>query len=221
MTSKIAVFLVDDHALLRAGLKLLINAQPDMYVVGEVDDTADIEVLVRASGAKVVVMDVSMPRVGGSRATARLKSEQPEVVIIALTRHTERAYVQLMLASGATGYVLKQSPATELISAIRTSSRGGIHLDPLVAGKLIPRDAFWRGCGTVAGPALLSEREQEVSTMIALGYTNKETATTLGISVKTVETHKSRIMEKLEMTSRAELVRFALLQGWLDPGKKH
>jgi DNA-binding NarL/FixJ family response regulator len=217
---KIGVFLVDDHAVLREGLKLLINAQPDMNVVGESDGGGEISGVVTAAHADLVVMDVSMPGLSGAQTAAKLKAERPEIVIVALTRHSEKAYLQLMLVSGASGYVLKQAPASELINAIRTTARGGIYLDPQVAGKLIPVRSPKRSRSSGAARQL-TEREQEVATMIALGHSNKETALTLGISVKTVETHKAKVMEKLEITSRAELVRFAIVQGWLDTSTKN
>jgi DNA-binding NarL/FixJ family response regulator len=209
------VFLVDDHAVLREGLRMLIDAQSDMVAVGEAMHGRDLAAAVARSGADVVVIDLSMPGFSGARATAELKRAMPSVIVIALTRHSEKAYLQQMLESGASGYVLKQTHAGELINAVRTVWRGGTYLDPAIAGKLIPSHPT-RDAAAGAG-RLLSAREQEVVTMIGLGHTNKEIASTLGISVKTVEAHKAKIMEKLEITSRAGLVRFAMMQGWLEP----
>jgi DNA-binding NarL/FixJ family response regulator len=208
---RISVFLVDDHAVLREGLKLLIDAQPDMQVVGESDQGRRLANSVRSSSADVVVMDVSMPGFSGARATAELKSEQPAVTVLTLSRHTEKGYLQQMLESGASGYVLKQTPASELINAIRTVARGGTYLDPAIAGKLISHS----GKRLRTADGTLTDREQEVVTMIALGHTNKEIASALGISVKTVEAHKTNVMQKLEINSRSGLVRFAIMQGWL------
>ena len=209
---KISVFLVDDHAIVRAGLKLLVNGQPDMHVVGEAEHARGLAELVHDSGAEVVIMDVSMPGIGGARATADLKLHQPGIVVLALTRHGEKGYLHQMLDSGASGYVLKQAPAGELITALRTVFRGGTYIDPFVAEKIVPRHS---GRRLQPGERLLTEREQEIATMIAHGHTNKEVASLLGISVKTVEAHKTKVMEKLEITTRAELVRFAIMQGWL------
>jgi DNA-binding NarL/FixJ family response regulator len=209
---RIAVFLVDDHAIVRDGLKLLINGQTDMHVVGEAEHGRNLAQFVHDSGAEVVIMDVSMPGVGGARATADLKIQRPGIVVLALTRHGEKGYLQQMLDSGVSGYVLKQAPAGELLNALRTVCRGGTYIDPSIAGKIIPRH---NGRRLPPGDRLLTEREQEIATMIALGHTNKEVASLLGISVKTVEAHKTNVMEKLEITSRADLVRFAIMQGWL------
>jgi DNA-binding NarL/FixJ family response regulator len=209
---KIAVFLVDDHAIIRDGLKLLINGQIDMHVVGETGHGRNLGQFVQESGAEVVIMDVSMPGVGGARATADLKRQQPGIVVLALTRHGEKGYLRQMLDNGASGYVLKQAPAGELINALRTVCRGGTYIDPSIAGKIIPRH---HGQRLQPGEHLLTDREQEIATMIALGHTNKEVASLLGISVKTVEAHKTNVMEKLEITSRAGLVRFAITHGWL------
>jgi DNA-binding NarL/FixJ family response regulator len=212
--SKISVFLVDDHAVLREGLRLLIDGQPDMHVVGEAGHARELGRQVGSATVDVVVIDVSMPGMSGARATAELKGVRPEIAVIALTRHSEKGYLQQMLESGASGYVLKQAPAGELINAIRTVWRGGIYLDPSIAGKLITRHPARRLHAGMSRQ--LTDREQEVITLIALGHTNKEIASTLAISVKTVEAHKSKVMEKLEVTSRADLVRFAMMQGWLQ-----
>lgn len=211
----IRVFLVDDHSIVRQGLRALIDAEADMRVIGEASDAAGLTEAVVASGPEVVVMDVSMPGIGGAEATAQLKRALPTVRVVALTRHTEKAYVQQMVRSGASGYLLKQNGAAALIEAIRVVIAGGTYLDPAVAGKLVNglTDA---SDGVNRAAASLTAREQQIATMVAFGHSNKEIATRLGIAVKTVETHKSNIMEKLDLTSRSELVRFALRQGWLE-----
>lgn len=210
----IRVFLVDDHSVLRRGLQLLIDGQFDMTVVGDAGSGRDtLAAIAAAGGADVVVLDVSMPEVHGSQVARDLHTASPNVKIIALTRHAERAYVQQMLASGASGYVLKQTAAEVLITAIRTVVTGGTFLDPAIAGKVIDSGMRSpRGTGT----GELTGREHEVLTLVAYGHTNKEIAARLGITVKTVETHKTNAMQKLEITSRAEVVRFALEQGWLE-----
>jgi DNA-binding NarL/FixJ family response regulator len=211
----VTVYLIDDHAVLRHGLRLLIDAQQDMKVIGESDRGRGIVEQLSALPAKpdVVVLDISMPDVNGTRAAGEIHAAFPEMKIVALTRHAERAYLQQMLQAGATGYVLKQTAADVLIAAIRAVAVGDTYLDRAVAGKLIetigPR-------GVSSRPDELTPREREIVTMVAYGHTNKEISNALGITVKTVETHKTNIMQKLELTSRAELVRFALTQGWLE-----
>jgi DNA-binding NarL/FixJ family response regulator len=208
------VFLIDDHGVLRQGLRLLIDAQHDMHVVGEVErGRGAAEAITRSGGADVVVLDISLPDSSGPAIAAELRAELPATKIVALTRHGERAYVQQMLQNGASGYVLKQTAGDALVSAIRTVISGGTFLDPAVAGKMFEPAAAVRG----AVRDELTAREREVLTMVAWGHTNKEIAATLGITVKTVETHKMNGMQKLGITSRADLVRFALSQGWLEP----
>ncbi|HEX8173272.1 MAG TPA: response regulator transcription factor [Thermoanaerobaculia bacterium] len=211
--TKARVFLIDDHGVVRQGLRLLIDSQPDMEVVGEAERGRDAALAVReAGGAHAVILDISMPDMTGIRVAAELREALPEVKIVALTRHVEKAYVQQMLQNGANGYVLKQTAGDVLLEAIRTVVRGGTYLDPAVAGKLFEAAAPLRG--SVA--ADITAREREVLTLVAFGHTNKEIASMLGITVKTVESHKGNAMQKLEITSRADLVRFALANGWLE-----
>lgn len=211
--TKCRVFLIDDHGVLRHGLRLLIDSQPDMEVVGETDrGRGAAEAVIRAGGADVVVLDVSMPDTTGPSIAAELRDALPSTKIVTLTRHGEKAYVQQMLQNGANGYVLKQTAGDVLIAAIRTVLGGGTYLDPAVAGKMFESIAAVRG----AVSDELTSREREVLTMVAYGHTNKEIAATLGITVKTVETHKANGMQKLDITSRADLVRYALSQGWLE-----
>ena len=211
--TKARVFLIDDHGVLRQGLRLLIDAQPDMRVVGEAERGRNACDAVRsAGGADVVIVDISMPDTTGPQIAAELRAGLPATKIVALTRHAEKAYVQQMLQHGANGYVLKQTAGDALLTAIRTALSGGTYLDPAVAGKVFDAAAPARGAGT----GELTPREREVVTMVAWGHTNKEIAAVLGITVKTVETHKMNAMEKLEIGSRADLVRYAMGQGWLE-----
>ncbi|HKR63439.1 MAG TPA: response regulator transcription factor [Thermoanaerobaculia bacterium] len=206
------VFLIDDHGVLRQGLRLLIDAQADMHVVGDVErGRGAAQAIADAGGADVIILDISMPDTTGPQVSLELRAALPEAKIIALTRHAEKAYVQQMMQNGANGYVLKQTAGDILISAIRIVASGGIYLDPAVAGKMFGVIHPMRG----AVSADLTAREREVVTMVAYGHTNKEISSLLGITVKTVETHKSNAMEKLEIGTRADLVRFALAQGWL------
>ncbi len=207
------VFLVDDHGVLRQGLRMLIDAQPDMHVVGEADRGRGVVEQLMQHPPDVVVLDISMPDINVARVASEIRAALPEVKIVALPRHAEKAYVQQMLQAGATGYVLKQTAADVLISAIRAVAGGDTYLDHAVAGKMIESFAGIRG---MSAPDALTPREREIVTMVAYGHTNKEIASALGITVKTVETHKANIMQKLEISSRAELVRFALTQGWME-----
>jgi DNA-binding NarL/FixJ family response regulator len=212
---KIRVFLVDDHMVLRQGLRLLIDAQPDMLVVGEAAGGRGVTDAVARAGADVVVMDISMPDLSGIRATEELRRMGINAKVLALTRHSEHGYLQQMLQAGAQGYALKQTAAETLIEAIRTVARGGMYFDPAVAGKVTESFAGRRSPSSSTDHHSLTSREQQIVTMVAHGYTNKEIASSLGITVKTVESHKTRIMQKLGITSRAGLVRFVILQGWL------
>jgi DNA-binding NarL/FixJ family response regulator len=218
MATKLRILLADDHNVVRAGLRALIDAQPDMEVVGE---AADGEAACRQAvelGPEVVVMDVSMPVQGGARATERIKRDRPEIRVLALTVHEDRGYLQQLLQAGASGYLLKRAVAEDLIHAIRTVARGGTYLDPSLTGKVLG--------GLMGRPArpgsppgdTLSDREEEVLRLIARGHTNREIAAQLDVSVKTVETHKARAMEKLGLDSRADIVGHAIWRGWLSEG---
>lgn len=216
--NKLSIFLADDHAVIREGLKALINAQPDMEVVGEADNGRATLLEVKALNPDVVVMDISMPEMNGAKATERLRRDCPLTKVLALTVHTDQGYLQQMLKAGASGYVLKRAATHELIQAIRRVAEGDIYLDQTLATKVV--SGYIRKQSVQAGQTGcdLSEREQDVLRRIALGYTNKEIAAQLNISVRTVETYKVRLMEKLNFHSRAEVVRYALLQGWLEDG---
>ena len=214
---KLRILLADDHVTVREGVKMIINAQTDMEVVAEAADGRGAVAEAQAVRPDVVVMDVSMPRVNGLKATEMLTQCCPEVKVLALTRHQDDGYLQQLLRAGAAGYVLKQSRPAELLQAIRAIGEGGSYLDPAVAGRVIGDYGRRRQpVTTVAGAGTLSSREEEVLRLIAWGYSNKEIATRLDLSVKTVETHKANAMHKLQMRSRIDIVRFALLQGWLE-----
>ena len=213
---KLRIMLAEDHLTVREGIKLLINSQPDMSIVGEVGDGIAAVKVAQRLVPDIVVMDVSMPKLSGFKATKRLKSVSPDVKILTLTRHNDEAYLRQLIESGASGYVLKQSSPNELIRAIRTVARGSNYLDPALTGKLFSdfssRAASLRG----AAKGRLTDRESEVLRLIALGNSNKEIADLLEVSVKTVEAHKANAMHKLDTRSRVEIVRYAILQGWLD-----
>jgi DNA-binding NarL/FixJ family response regulator len=214
---KLRILLADDHETVREGLKVIVNAQSDMEVIAEALDGREAVARTRALLPDVVVMDVSMPRLNGLQATETLKQHCPQVKVLALTRHADDAYLHRLLRAGASGYVLKQSRASELLHAIRAVASGGKYLDPAVAGRVIGefgRRAQPLASG-VADPGL-SPREEEILRLVAWGYSNKQIAAQLELSVKTVETHKTNAMHKVGLHNRIEIVRFALLQGWLQ-----
>ena len=214
--TKLRILLADDHAVVRDGLKMLINAQPDMIVVGEANTGAGAWQLAQTESADVVVMDLSLPDLSGARVTARIKQAYPQLKVLVLTAHEDKSYMRQLFEAGAAGYLLKRAAAHEVIGAIRTVAAGGLYIDPTLASKVV--DSFVRqpASGGKQQRGELSEREQEVLRLIAWGYSNKEIAARLDISVKTVETYKTRLMEKLDLRSRADIVRYAVRQGWLQ-----
>ena len=213
-TKKLRIFLADDHAIMREGLRLLVEAQPDMEVVGEAGDGETAWREAKALQPDVVVMDVSMPQLNGIQATERLKLACPQIKVIVLSAYSDAAHVRHLLASGAVSYVLKQTAAEELIRAIRTVVGGGVYLDSSIAGKVV--DGYLNATSLEKGPESLSERELEVLIRVARGHTNTEIADSLHLSIKTIEKHKSRFMQKLDLHTRADIVSYALRQGWLQ-----
>jgi DNA-binding NarL/FixJ family response regulator len=216
MEKKLRILLAEDHQTVREGVKLLVNAQPDMEVVGEADDgEAAINETERLK-PDILVMDISMPGLNGLRATKRLRAMSSDVKILTLSRHTDDGYLQQLLAAGANGYVLKQSAPTHLINAIREVANGNAYLDPALTRKVIggyaERSSSLRG----EGQKELTDRESEVLRLISLGYSNKEIGTSLDLSVKTIEVHKANAMRKLGISGRIDIVRYAILQGWMQ-----
>ena len=211
----IAVLLADDHAMLRAGLKALIGAEPDMVVVGEAGDGAEAVRLAQRLRPDVVVMDISMPVMDGLAATAEIATTLPDTRVLVLTMHAEEQYLLKVLEAGGSGYVLKRSADTELMAAIRTVHRGEAFLYPSATRLLL--QAYQQG-DNPHPPAggKLSEREEEVLRLTAEGYSNTEIGGRLYLSPKTVDTYRQRIMEKLGLHHRAELVRYALDSGLLQ-----
>ena len=209
------IFLADDHVVLREGLRSLVNAQSDMMVVGEAGNGRAALQQVREIQPDVVIMDVSMPELNGIQVTERLKRAYEKIMVLILTAHDDSGYLRQLLEVGASGYVLKKAAADDLIKAIRVVSAGGVYLDPSLAGKVVGGYLGKRGLRNNPAGNEISEREAEVLRLVAWGYTNKEVAGYLGISVKTVETHKANLMQKLDLKSRVEIVRYALRQGWL------
>ena len=216
--AKLRVLLADDHAVVREGLKALINGHLDMEVVGEAADGSSACAKATALCPDIVVMDVSMPFVNGVEATREVRRLRPEIKVLALTVHEERSYLRELMEAGAAGFVLKRSAPEDLVHALRVVARGDVYLDPSVTAVVLGKLSRTR---VQDGPHQeLSERETEVLQLIARGHSNKEIADRLKISVKTVETYKARSMEKLGLTGRADIVRFAVHQGWLQDTKR-
>jgi DNA-binding NarL/FixJ family response regulator len=208
----IRVLLAEDHVTVRQGLKLLIESEPDMTVVGEAGDGRAAVARARALAPDVVVIDLSMPEMNGLAATKTLRSATPAPAVVALTRYRDDAYVRELVAAGACAYVLKQSASSELLRAIRAAASGGSYLDAALGAGAAPPPA--RGSRAPKRPAI-TDREGEVLRMMAVGHSNKEIAAALDVSVKTVEVHKANAMRKLGLRGRIDVVRFAVLQGWL------
>ena len=213
-TTKIRVMLADDHAVLRAGLRALLNAEPDLVVVGEAANGA--EAVERATQLRpdVIVMDIQMPKMSGLDATRALRAQGIQSKVLILTMHAESQYLLPLLEAGGAGYVLKSGADTELIEAIRTVHRGEVFLYP-AATKLLVDGYLDRSARDEDPYDGLTEREREVLKLVAEGYSGTEIAERLVISPKTVDTYRERIMQKLGMRHRYELVRYALRKGML------
>jgi len=214
--NKLRILLAEDHETIRDGLKLLVNSQPDMETVGEADNGRVALHLAQELLPDVVVMDISMPELNGLQATKKLKQQCPQVKVLTLTRHTDDGYLQQLLQAGANGYVLKQSKSAELLRAIRAVAAGQTYLDPAITEKAVTQIRGGRTARGASPATNLSDREAEVLRLIAWGYINKEVAARLSLSVKTVEFHKANGMRKTGMKSRVDIVRYAMLQGWLQ-----
>jgi DNA-binding NarL/FixJ family response regulator len=207
----------EDHRTVREGLKFIVNSQDDMETVGEAGDGREAVWAAQKLVPDLVLMDISMPEINGLTATATLKRTRPEIKILALTRHFDDAYLQELIQSGASGYILKQSAPTELPRAIRHVADRGNHLDPSLTRKVFAgfTETRNRPRGETAGAALTA-RESETLRYIALGYSNREIAEKLDLSVKTVEAHKACALKKLSISSRREIISYAILQGWMQ-----
>jgi len=215
----IRIVLADDHAVLRTGLAALLNARSDMTVVGEAADGAELLALVETARPDVILLDLTMPRLGGLEVLPLLRQRIPAARILILTMHQDEGYLRRAIKGGAAGYVLKKAADVELIAAIQAIMRGDLYVHPSLTRALL-EDIVPAGHGSATDEddlwATLSEREQEVLQMVALGHTSREIADQLAVSAKTVDTYRARGMEKLGLRSRAALVRFALANGLLE-----
>jgi len=218
-THKIRVMIADDHAILRAGLKMLVNAQPDMEVISEASDGEKAVQVARETRPDVALLDLTMPRVGGMQALQQMARNCSETRVLVLTMHDDPAYLRSALAAGAAGYLLKRAVDAELLAAIRAVSSGGIFVDPRLANVLVQDVLAKRG--TKAAPKrpvnILSARELQVLKLVARGYTSAQIAKEIFVSVKTVETYRSRFAEKLGLRTRSDVIRFAAQMGLLTP----
>ena len=204
----VSVLVADRHVVVREGLKALVNAQPDLRVVGEAGDGPTALDLAGELNPDVVVMEVSLPGLDGAEVTTRLRQARPDRKVIVLTACEERAALRQLLEAGVRGYVLKQASAEQLVRAIRTVAAGGSYIDPEMTGDCSAQQ-------TESATPELSAREVQVLRLIALGYSNKEIAAQLNVSTKTIETYKTRAMKKLKVRGRTDIVRHALRSGWL------
>jgi two-component system response regulator NreC len=218
MAATIRVLVADDHVILRSGLRLLIGAQPGLEVVGEAGDFDEAVRLAGSLAPDVVTLDLSMPGGSGLAAIARLRAAAPSARIVVLTMHEDPAYVRAALAAGAAGYLVKSAADSALIDAIRSVNRGRLFIDVANAAGMEALMTEGRvATGAPPSPlASLSAREREVMVLLAKGHTNQAVADLLGLSVKTVESYRARLMQKLNLTSRAELTRLALELGLLS-----
>ena len=214
MTDQIRLLLADDHAVVRSGLRMLLEAQPDMTIIGEAETGQEAIRRVAELSPDVVLMDIEMPGMNGIEATRRIKANAPASAVLALTMYEDDQYFFEMLRAGASGYVPKRAAPDELVSAIRAVSRGEVFLYPSLAGRLV-QDYLRRGpAGEEEPPGdELTPREQEVLTLIAEGLSNNEIADRLVISAKTVDRHRENLMRKLKLHNRVDLVKYALRKG--------
>jgi DNA-binding NarL/FixJ family response regulator len=219
-TRKIKVMIVDDHAILRAGLKMLINAQGDMEVVAEAPDGEMAVKMARQTRPDVALLDLTMPRVGGMKALEKMARDCRETKVLVLTMHDDPAYLRSALAAGAVGYLLKRAVDSELLAAIRAVHRGGIFVDPRLANIFVKELIAMRGpkAARMKPAKILSDRELQVLKLVAHGYTSAEIAKQIFVGVKTIETYRSRFAEKLGLRNRRDVVRFAIEMGLLTPG---
>jgi DNA-binding NarL/FixJ family response regulator len=215
--NKLKLLVVDDHAILRAGLRLLINCQPDMEVLDEASDSSTALQKVAESVFDVVIMDLSMPGGNTSKAIEAIRRKSPRTRVLVLSMYDDPAYLVAVMTAGASGYVLKRSADSDLLSAIRTVHRGESFIDPTIAHNVVQRTVLKRAAAHTAEPGkarhILSQRERQVLKLVADGHTNQEVADRLFLSVKTVETHRARLMRKLGLSTRADLIRYARESG--------
>jgi len=211
-----SVLVADDHGIVREGLRRLLEAEDDLQVVGEARDGREVLQQVEELKPEIVVLDISMPRLGGLETLERLRSNHPDVKVILLSVHGDAPFIQSAISLGADGYVLKNGRAAEIVTAIRAVTRGGSYFSPVVAREIV--EQLRTPQGRIQEPfSVLSTREREVLHLIAEGMSAKEVASELSISTKTVEAHRTSLMRKLGVRKATELVRYALRHGLIEP----
>jgi len=214
-TARIRVLLADDHTLVRQGLRALLEREADIKVIGEATNGKEVIKKAEMLRPDVIVMDVSMPRLNGREATQKITTDHAGIRVVVLSMHAGEDYVKGMLRAGARGYVLKDAPANDLLSAIRAVAVGGYSIHPRVNGHIV--DEFLKATRVEEPIGGLTPRELEVVHLIVEGMTNKEMASHLGLSVKTIEAHRTSMMKKLDLHSVAELIRWAMRHGLVTP----
>ena len=215
-TAKIRVLLADDHTLVRQGLRALLEREADIKVIGEATNGREAVRKAVALRPDVIVMDISMPRLNGIEATMRIRAEAPGTRVVVLSMHTGEDYVRSVLKAGAKGYVLKDAPSNDLLTAIRAAKAGGCYLHPRVSSTIV--DVYLGAAGDDDPSNILSAREREVLQLIAEGLTNRDIAKHLTLSVKTIDAHRTRVMAKLNLHNTADLTRYAISRGIIASG---
>lgn len=216
MTGRIRVVLADDHSVLRAGLKMLIDAQPDMQVVGEAGDGEEAIERVVSLKPDVILLDVNMPKLDGMEVLGRLKAASSPSRVLILSMYDDEGYLRRALERGASGYILKKAADSELMAALRAVARGELYVYPSLTHLLVNRYLGTEESGLAPSVVELTEREEQVLRLLAEGHTSEQVAQRLALSAKTVDTYKARVMEKLGLRNRVDLVRYALRNGLLS-----
>jgi len=210
MTQKIRILVVDDHTLLRDGIQALLEEQQDIVIVGQAEDGREAVRLAHQLRPNVVLMDIAMPLLNGLEATRQIKREHPEINVLVLTMYDHEEYFRQLLEVGASGYIIKRAAASELVAAIRAVSRGEAVLSPAIT-RLLLEDYLHRDANKVeTDPDALSPREREVLQLIAEGKTSREIAEIMNLSVKTVQSHRTSLMQKLDLHDRGDLIKYAI-----------
>lgn len=213
---KIRILLADDHTILRDGIRSLIEDEPDMEVIGEAEDGITVVKLANTLKPDVILMDLAMPLLNGLEATRQIRKNNPQAKILILTMHENEEYIRQVLAAGAMGYILKDAAARELLGAIRSVNKGEVVLSPAITRLIVTDYLRWGDLSTQDSSDGLTDRERQILQLIAEGYTNKQIADILSISIKTVQAHRLNLMKKLDLHDRGELIKYAIQKKIID-----